>query len=405
MNDFQINEKNYQGTYSRLVQHWNIDTSFLFLNHGSFGACLRKILGLQNEFRNQLEQQPLKFLTRDLPELYSFSKRKLSEFLNADNENIVFVHNATTGVNTILNSYPWQAGDEILITNHIYPACKNSVNYYRNKHKLLVKEVNIPFPIENEEITTELLLRETSVKTKLLLIDHISSATGLLFPIHQIVREFNRRKIDVLVDGAHAPGTVPLNLNELQASYYTGNCHKWLCTPKGSAFLYVRPDRQQHVFPLTISLTAIQQNRFEERFYWQGTEDPTPYLCVGDSIDYMKNLLEGGWPAIMKSNHELAIKGRQIICDTLEISLPCPDNMLSNLASIPIQDTTSPIPVKFNQFDDLQENLFQNYQIELFVTYWPAHPKRLIRISPQLYNSEEQYLLLANILKELNISN
>lgn len=388
-------KKMYRNTYSAYHTHWQLDTSYLFLNHGSFGACPVFILNKQNEYREMMEHQPLKFMVRQLPELLHHSKQRLADFTGSSNSNLVFVRNATSGVNTVLNSFEFNLSDEVIITNHIYPACRNAVNFYAEKKGFKVKQAIIPFPIENEQIVIDRIAEQITGKTRLILIDHISSPTGLLFPVEKIINEFQYGKIDCLIDGAHAPGNIPLNLENLGAAYYTGNCHKWICSPKGSAFLYVRPDRQENIHPLVISLTAGKNTGFEERFYWTGTSDPTPYICVGHAIDYMAKLLPGGWKEIMIHNHNLAMEAMHYLCSFLKTPLPCPESMIANLVSFPLKDTSSPAPVKFNQLDELQERLFHEHNIELFVTYWPQHPNRLFRISPQIYNTFYQYQLLA----------
>jgi len=391
----------YFNTYTSLINEWSIDTNYLFLNHGSFGACPINIIEKQQYYKLELEKQPLRFMVRLLPELIEKSKQKLADFINTSNKNIVFVRNATTGVNTILNSLNLTHEHEVIITNHIYPACKIAINYFAEKKGFVVREAEIPFPIKNEDTIIEKIAEKISSKTRLIIVDHIASPTALLFPVEKIINHFQQQGIDCLVDGAHAPGSIPLNIEKLGAAYYTGNCHKWLCSPKGSAFLYVRPDKQENIHPLVISLTEGKGKSFEERFYWTGTEDPTPYICVGEAIDFMERLLPGGWPELMLKNHDLAIEAKNLLCKSLSMAHPCPDSMIANLVSIPLPDTKSPIPVKFNQLDILQEILFLKFNTELFITYWPKHPNRLFRISPQLYNSLEQYDILSGYLKNL----
>jgi isopenicillin-N epimerase len=223
-------------------------------------------------------------------------------------------------------------------------------------------------------------------------LDHVVSQTGLIFPIATLVDELRQRGVETLIDGAHAPGMVPLNLLQLGATFYTGNAHKWLCAPKGAAFLYVQRDRQSAIHPLTISHGAndprTERSRFHLEFDWMGTDDPTAYLCVPEAIRFMAGLLPGGWPEVMERNHQLAIAARQILCHTLEVSPPCPEDLLGALAVIPLPDGDATL---------LHNHLLQQYHIEVPIVPW-RHQGRLLRISAQLYNQIEQYRYLAEAL-------
>jgi isopenicillin-N epimerase len=263
-----------------------------------------------------------------------------------------------------------------------------------------VVEAKIPFPITSEEEISEAILECVSPSTRIALIDHITAPTALIVPLKALVPVLQEKGIQVLVDGAHAPGNIPVDILDINPDYYTANCHKWLCAPKGAAFLYVRPDRQQQIDPLTISLAAGHDKTFEEKFYWTGTYDPTAVLCVADAIEYMGTLLPGGWPAIMKNNHRLTVQARQLVCNELGIAIPCPDAMIPSMASFFITDTENPVSFGFDHVDSLQQQLFDTHQIEIPISYWPAPPKRLIRLSAQLYNSPDEYKLLADALKK-----
>jgi len=328
------------------------------------------------------------------------SKSRLAEFVGAKNRNIIFVNNATTGVNTGLSSIDFKPGDEIVISSHIYPACRNAVQNLALRKSLVVNEAAIPFPVDSQEVIIDLIEKQFSSHTKLLLIDHITSATGLKFPVEEMVRKAHKQGIEVLIDGAHAPGMIELNLEALQADYYTGNCHKWVCSPKGSAFLYVAPAKQDKIFPLSISLFYGENIGFEQRFSWQGTDDPTAFLCVGDTLDYMESIFPGGWKGIMESNRDLVLEARNHLCSELNIPQPVPDDLIANLVSIPLPDATTK-----NESNPMQDILYRQlnskFGIELFVATFPEFPKRLFRISPQIYNSFDQYRYLAGSLKKL----
>jgi isopenicillin-N epimerase len=375
----------------------------VFLNHGSFGACPREVLERQREFRERMERQPVQFLHRELEGLLDESRGVLAQFLGADPANLVFVANATEGVNTVLRSLEFKPGDELLVTDQEYNACRNALNFTAAHAGATVTVAEVPFPLKSPDDALEAVLRRAGPRTRLALLDHVTSQTGLVLPIAQLVKELAARGIDTLVDGAHAPGMVQLNLREIGAAYYTGNCHKWLCAPKTAAFLHVRGDLQKSIHPLSISHGAnsprTDRSRFELEFGWTGTLDPSARLCVAESLRYAGSLLPGGWPEIMARNRELALAARDLLCRALHIEAPCPDECIGSLASVPLPDAPSadpPMPPLY--LDPLQNWLREKHGIEVPILYWPAHPKRLLRISAQLYNSLPQYEKLAGAL-------
>ena len=261
----------------------------------------------------------------------------------------------------------------------------------------------IPFPLANEDEIVRPIVDRVTARTKIALVDHITSQTAIVMPLQRIVKELEGRNVAVLVDAAHAPGMVPLNLSKLGASYYTGNCHKWICAPKGAALLHVREDRQQEIRPTVISHGANSprkdRSRFQIEFGWAGTWDPTAMLSVPIALEYMGSLVEGGWPAIMRRNRALTLAARAVLCEALQIAPPCPESMIGSIASMPVADSKSMKPPKTPLYlDALQEFLFAKWKIEVPIIPWPAPPKRLLRISAQLYNSLPQYERLAEAL-------
>ena len=391
----------YPNQSSAYAKYWLLDENAYYLNHGAFGACPSAILEKQQQYRSLMENHPIRFMIRELDELLYNSKHKLATFMGAREKDIAFVTNATQGVNTVLKSLTFQPGDEILITNHIYPACRNTVNFIAKKTGVKIVEARIDFPVISEDYILEQLMYYVTPNTKIALIDHITSPTGIIFPINEIVAELEKKGVDTLVDGAHALGNIYLKLEEIGAAYYTGNCHKWLCAPKGSAFLHVRSDRKKLIDPLVTSLSAGDDKTFEQKFYWTGTHDPSPFICISDAIDYMGSLLPGGWEELMHHNQSLAVEARKMICNRRSIPLPSPDHLLASMAAFPIKDTNNPVAPGFTAIDELQDKLFKNYNIEVPVNYWPAAPKRMIRISCQLYNTMKQYEVLMDALEEL----
>ena len=385
-------------------EYWLLDREITFLNHGSFGACPIPVLEAQTSFREQLEREPLRFLMREFEPLLDNARNQLGAFIGASEEELAFVPNATTGVNAVLRSLIFSPGDEVLTTNQEYNACRNTLDFIAERTGAKVIVAEIPFPIESPQQIIEAIIKCVSPQTKLALLDHIVSQTGLIFPIKQLVGELANRGVDVLVDGAHAPGMVALNLAEIGAAYYTGNCHKWLCAPKGAAFLYVRRDKQEGIRPTTISHGAnsprADKSRFQLEFDWMGTVDPSPYLCVPTAIDFMGSLWSGGWPELMAKNHALALAARQILADKLDLPLPCPDEMVGAMAVVPLADE-KPDAVTTGGIPPLQELLWQIFKIEVPVIPWPDSSKRLVRISAQFYNTLPQYEYLAKALVEL----
>jgi isopenicillin-N epimerase len=383
-----------------------LDPDVVFLNHGSFGSCPLAVLEHQTELRRRMERQPVRFLVRELEPLLDESRATLAHFVGAQADDLVLIPNATSGVNTILRSMEFEPGDELLVTDHEYNACRNALDYVAERTGAKVVVVRLPFPIDSAEGIEAAVLAQVTEQTRLLLIDHVTSQTGLVLPVAGIVRALNNRGIDTLVDGAHAPGMIPLNLDELGAAYYTGNCHKWICAPKGVALLHIRKDRQDNVRPLTISHGAnsrrSDRSRLQIEFGWAGTWDPTAMLCLPLAIDYMGKLLPGGWPEIMQRNRELALAARRVLCDTLKIPAPAPEELIGSLASVPIPAAANSEPSKSSLYlDPWQDELLARHHIEVPIISWPAPPKRLLRISAQLYNSLPQYKLLTRGIKEL----
>ncbi|MCX7833259.1 MAG: aminotransferase class V-fold PLP-dependent enzyme [Ignavibacteria bacterium] len=389
--------------YSKFVKYWGLDRNIIYLNHGSFGACPIPVLKKQLSLRKKLESELVRFFTREYEELYNNSKRVLADLVNCDYDDIVFVNNATTGVNTILKSYDFEPGDEILITNQIYPACKNAVHFIANKLSLTVNEIKIKLPIKNKFEIVNTIASSITPKTKLALIDHVSSIPGIIFPVKEITEILHSKNIDVLIDGAHAPGMIDLNIKEINPEFYTGNCHKWLCTPKGSAFLYVKKEYQHKIHPLVISRTTNNPsvNRYQLEFSWQGTDDVTSFLCIPKAIEFLNSLHNNGIKGLMKRNHDLVFEAGEMICEKFGIELPYPEDMTGSLYGIPFFEDKQINNYIINNRSKLQDILFYEYNIEVVITYWENPPKRILRIASQAYNTISQYEYLIKALKKI----
>jgi isopenicillin-N epimerase len=388
---------NFPSEYSHL---WALDPSAIYLNHGSFGACTKFILEKQKEYRDRLEHHPMRFLIRELEGMLDPAREKLARFANADVEDLVFVKNATEGVYTVLRSLKFEPGDEILFTNHIYYACRKQLEYISELTGAVLREAWYDIPIHDPEQIVEAVLKEVSPRTKLALIDHITSATALVQPVDRIIQELDLLGIDTLIDGAHVLGSIPLDLKKLRPAYFTSNCHKWLCSPKTAAILYVRKDKQSGIVPPLVSHAGHKAEPFAERFFWPGTWDPSAVFCAADSIDYMGGLLPGGWPAIMKRNHDLAVEARTMILSELGVEPSCPDEMLASMATYELPTNKKSRPFSYKGIDDLQEEMYREFNLELPIWSWSNPPRRISRISVQLYNSMDQYIFAIKVLKQ-----
>ncbi len=389
---------------SPLRQHWGLAEGTIQLNHGSFGACPLEILKLQAELRRQMEAEPVQFLWRRYEERLEPSRELVADFVGARPKDLAFVTNATAGVNAVLHSLELRPGDELLTTSHDYNACRNVLleNARRTGAKVVVAA--IPFPLSSPEPAISAILEAVTSQTRLVMVDHVTSPTALVLPIERIIRELDARGIDTLVDGAHAPGMVPVVLSALRPAYYTANLHKWVCAPKGAAFLWVREDKQAPIRPAHVShgpnTPRAGYAAFQDCFDWTGTFDPTPWFCAGATIRWMERLLPGGWEAIRQRNHALVTKARNLLCQRLHAEPPCPDNMLGSMASLALPSSFQGKP-RVGRIDAEQLALYDRFRVEVPFLRFGSPPVRHFRISAQLYNSLEDYERLAEGLQQL----
>ena len=391
-------------TTSPLARHWALDPRVDYLNHGSFGACPREVLAAQQRLREEMEAEPVDFLARQLGRRLDAARDVLADFLGADADGLVAVPNATTGVNAVLQSLAPTFGpdDELLITDHGYNACRNVLAATAAATGARVVVAPVPFPLAGPEEIVAAVLGAVSSRTRLALLDHVTSPTALVFPIERLVAELAARGVDTLVDGAHAPGMVALDVRAIGAAYYTGNCHKWLCAPKGAAFLWARADRRDALRPPITSHGFNRRrpgrSRFHDEFDWMGTGDPTAFLCVPESLRVLAAMAPGGWPEVMERNRALALRGRAELAAAVGCPPPCPESMVGSMAALPLPAAPAAEPPSPLGFDPLQDLLLARHRIEVPVNAWPAPPARLLRISAQLYNDLEQYVRLGRTL-------
>jgi isopenicillin-N epimerase len=370
---------------------WHLDPTIAFLNHGSFGACPIAVLEYQQSLRLELERQPLQFLAREIEDRLDTARSSLAAFLQTDANNLVFVPNATTGVNAVLRSYPFQPGDAVLTTNQEYNACRNALDFVAERSSIKIIVADIPYPIDDSQIIVNAVLNAVTPQTKLVLLDHVVSQTGCVLPIEPIIQRLNALGIASLIDGAHAPGMLPLDLTALGATYYAGNLHKWVSSPKGAAFLYVQADRQAQIHPTTISHgrndPRTGRSRFHLEFDWTGTWDPTAYLSVPKAIDFMGGLLPGGWRSLMTHNRNQVLAARQMLAQTWNIPLPCPESMVGSMATLPLPAAQ----LSHLSHAELNRQLWEQFQVEVPIMPFPDPQSYVVRISAQIYNQPSDF--------------
>lgn len=386
--------------------HWALDPARTFLNHGSFGATPRPVLAAQERWRMRMEAEPVEFFARDIEAALDAARGSLAAFIGADPDDVAFVPNATAGFNAVLRSLALEPGDELLTTDHGYNAAKNAMEFAAARAGARVVVASIPLPVGDPQIAVDAVVDAVTQRTRLALIDHVTSGTALVLPIAPIVRALADRGVDTLVDGAHAPGMLALDVAGIGPAYYTGNLHKWVCAPKGAAFLWVRRDRQSPIRPLAISHGAndprTDRSRFRLEFDWTGTSDPSAYLAVSDAIAFGEGLLPGGWPELMDRNRSLAVEGRRVVEAALGVTALAPAEMIGSMASVLLPGVVPAGRVQGISLygDPVHDALLERYGIQVMTTPWPQRPnggpwRRLLRLSAAAYNDVGDYQRLA----------
>jgi isopenicillin-N epimerase len=380
-----------------LAAEWSLKEHVAFLNHGSFGSVPRYVMAVKDEWRRKIEAEPLEILSRRSPELIEEIKAPIGAFLGMKAPDFGFVTNATEGVNAVLRSRTFRPGDELLTTTHVYNAVRQCMKYLAGRTGASYRELEVPLPVRSSEQIAQTILQAIKPNTRILVLDHATSPTGLIFPVERIVAECAKQGIDVLVDGAHVPGMLPLDVEKIGAAYYTGNLHKWICAPKGSGFLWVRPDKQAEIHPCIISHHL--DLGFVREFGWQGTRDISNWLSVPRAIEFLGRL---GWKKVQEHNHAMAVWAHQMLSERLGVEpiSPLDGSLIGSMATMylprPFQNMSE------NTWMEMQQRLYTDHQVEAPLILWSG--QYFVRVCGQLYNEPSDYERLADAIPKLAAS-
>jgi isopenicillin-N epimerase len=370
-----------------------LEPGIAYLNHGSYGATPRVVLAAAETWRKRLEAQPCRFMGGELAPALRKAATRLAAFMGARGDDLVFVENATAGVNAILRSLDFKPGDELLATTHVYGAVRKTLQYVASRTGAALVEAPLQFPVSNEDEIVEAVTQRFTAQTRLLVLDHITSPTALILPVQRIVAAAKAQGIAVLIDGAHAPGMLALDIPALGADFYVGNCHKWLFAPKGCAFLWAAPATQKAIHPLVIS--HGYGGGFLAEFDWVGTRDPSNWLAVETALDFIETV---GAESLRERNHALMCEAATLIGERWGAPVGAPFALLGAMATIglPPQGQFSALPPTLESATKIRAHLWEEHRIEVPVT---AFADRLwARISAQIYNELSDYHRLADAL-------
>jgi isopenicillin-N epimerase len=373
-----------------------LDPDLVFLNHGSFGACPAEVLEACHAWQREMERNPVAFLGRRSARLLRQAREVLAGHLGASADDLVFVPNATTAVNIVARSLDLQPGDEVLATDHEYGACDATWQCVCAAHGAVYRRAEVPLPFERDRFV-EQLMAQAGPRTRLIFASHITSTTALVFPVGALCEAARRRGITTLIDGAHAPGQIALDLSAVGADFYTGNCHKWLCAPKGSAFLHARAEHHERLHATVTSWgyaegtgghtgfdAYLGRSVLERRMQWQGTRDITAFLSVPAAIDFQRR---HDWPAVQARCHAMAVALMHRVAQRSGLAPIAPDADFAQMV---------PLPVATDDGHLLRQRLFEQHHIEVPVTRHGA--QHFVRVSVQGYTTEAELAALERAL-------
>lgn len=368
-----------------------LDPNIIFLNHGSFGATPKPVFKIYQRWQRELENQPVEFLGRRFPVLMADARAALAEYLGTARDNLVYVTNATVGVNIVAHSLALGPGEEVLTTDHEYGACDRTWGFLAGKQGFTYRKQTISIPLESPAAFVEQLWKGVTPRTRVIYLSHITSPTATIFPVADVCRRAREQNILTVIDGAHAPGQIPLLIEEIGADFYTGNLHKWLSAPKGAGFLYARPEAQGLLEPLVISwgFQAEQPgpSLFVDHHEWWGTRDIAAFLSVSAAIQFQA---ENDWEKVRSACHELAMESEaRIRTVTGQLPLYQDDSWFGQMFVARLPDEMDIIALK--------KSLYDENHIEVPLIEWNTY--KLIRVSVQGYNTRRDVNLLLEALK------
>jgi isopenicillin-N epimerase len=379
---------------------FDLDPGLVFLNHGSFGACPRPVREALRRWQDEMERNPVEFLGRRSAGLLRTARERLAALVGAQAEHLVFVPNATTGVNIVARSLALQPGDEVLGTTLEYGACDATWQFVCSQHGAHYRRATVALPLDDQAFVDAVMAAVTP-RTRLLFVSHVASTTALLLPVAALVEAAHARGLPVLVDGAHAPGQLDLNLDALGADFYTGNGHKWLCGPKGTAFLHARPEHHDRLHATVTSWgylagsgghtgfdAYLGRSTFERRLQWQGTRDITGCLALTAAIDFHHAHLT---PEVRSACHRQAVALMHELAGHFGLPVIGSDAHFAQMAPIPV-------PATGPDAESLRERLFEQHRIEVPVTQHEG--RRFVRVSVQGYNTRAELEALAAALRQ-----
>ena len=339
-----------------------IDRSYTFLNHGSFGSAPLEVLATQQAIRMEIEARPIEMLDRRMKSLLPAARERVARFVGTAPHRMGFVANATEGVNAVLRSFDWRQGDEIVVVDQVYNAMRQSLRRLAGELGVVMREVAVPLPIRGDADWKERIAAAFAARTRMLLLDHITSPTAFVLPARDIVAEARRRGIFTLVDGAHAPGSIALDIDAVGADAYTANLHKWVCAPKGAAILATTDEFASRLHPLATS--HFFGEGLGREFDWQGTRDMTAWLAAPAAIDFFARF---GWDRVRAHNHDLAVWSQRFLCRRWSVDAYCPPQMLASMAAVRLPDG---VQARFTTPAELQARLYDQHRIEIPIIDW-----------------------------------